>query len=116
MPNQSDAENLLKAVTELRSIGAEDGLEADPAVYGFDAPRFTFSVTLAPAEAGGTPEALGPLTIGAVVPNIDQQRFARTAARSGVFRIKQSFVETVTAVVSGIRPSEGAAPPSGAAE
>ncbi len=110
MPNQSDADNLLKAVSELRFMGAEEGLEADPAVYGFDAPRFTFSVTLAPEEAGGSPVTLGPLTIGAVVPNIDQQRFAQTATRSGVFRINQSFVEAVSAAVSGIRPSEGAAP------
>lgn len=116
MPNQSDADNLLKAVTELRAIGAEDGLEADPAVYGFDAPRFTFSVTLAPEETGGTPETLGPLTIGAVVPDIDQQRFAQTAARSGVFRIKQSFVEAVSAAVSGIRVSPGPAPTAGVAE
>ena len=32
-------------------------------------------MTLAPEETGGTPETLGPLTIGAVVPGIDQQRF-----------------------------------------
>lgn len=116
MPNQTDAENLLKAVTELRSIGAEDGQEADPSVYGFAEPRFRFSVTLTPAEAGGAPEILGPLTIGAVVPGIDQQRFAQTASRSGVFRIKQSFVEAVSAAVSGIRPSEGVAPASEAAK
>lgn len=114
MPNQTDAENLLKAVAELRAIGAEDGQAADPSVYGFDAPRFTFSVTLASEESGGTPETLGPLTIGAVVPNIDQQRFAQTAARTGVFRIKQSFVEAVAAAVSGIRPSDAASPASGA--
>jgi hypothetical protein len=110
MPNQSDADNLLKAVSELRFMGAEEGLEADPAVYGFEAPRFTFSVTLAPEETGGAPVTVGPLTIGAVVPNIDQKRFAQTATRSGVFRINQSFVEAVSAAVSGIRPSEGAAP------
>lgn len=111
MPNQTDAENLLKAVAELRAIGAEDGLATDPSVYGFDAPRFTFSVTLTSEESGGTPETLGPLTIGAVVPNIDQQRFAQTASRTGVFRINQTFVETVSAAVSGIRPSDDAAAP-----
>ena len=110
MPNQSDADNLLKAVSELRFMGAEEGLESDPAVYGFEAPRFTFTVTLAPEEAGGAPVTLGPLTIGAVVPNIDQQRFARTATRSGVFRINQSFVETVSTSVSGIRPAGGGTP------
>ena len=113
MPNQTDADNLLKAVSDLRFLGAEEGLETDPTVYGFEAPRFTFSVTLAPEEAGGAPVTLGPLTIGAVVPNIDQQRFAQTATRSGVFRISQSFVETVTASVSGIRPSAGGSPSAG---
>lgn len=109
MPNQQDAENLLKAVAELRALGAEESPEPDPAVYGFDAPRFTFSVTLAPMEVGGAPETLGPVTVGAVVPGIDQQRFAQTAARSGVFRVPQSFVESVQAVVSGIRTMTGGA-------
>lgn len=110
MPNQTDADKLLKAVSELRFMGAEEVLEPDPAVYGFEAPRFTFSVTLAPEEAGGAPETLGPLTIGAVVPNIDQQRFARTATRTGVFRVNQSFVEAVSTSVSGIRPAAGGTP------
>jgi hypothetical protein len=107
MPNQRDAENLLKAVADLRALGAEESPESDPVVYGFDAPRFTFSVTLAPVEAGGPPETLGPVTVGSVVPGIDQQRFAQTASRSGVFRVPQSFVETVQAVVSGIRTVSG---------
>lgn len=116
MPNLTDAENLLKLVSGLRALAAESENEADPTVYGFESPRFSFSVTLAPEQAVGLPETLGPVTVGAVVPGIDQQRFAKTASRSGVFRISQSFLEAVGTAVSGIRPTAGAVPAPDAAQ
>lgn len=116
MPNQTDAENLLKLVSGLRALAAESENEADLTVYGFESPRFSFSVTLAPEQAVGLPETLGPVTVGAVVPGIDQQRFAKTASRSGVFRISQSFLEAVGTAVSGIRPTAGAVPAPDAAQ
>lgn len=107
MPNQRDADTLLTAVASLRAVGTEEGLGEDPANYGFDAPRFTFTVTLAPDVAEEAPVTVGPLEIGAVVPGIDQQRFARSAQRKGVFRVKQSFIEAVEQAVSGIRAAPG---------
>ena len=109
MPNQRDAENLLTAVSRLRASGAEEENPEAAAEYGFEAPRFEFSVTLSPLEADGTAETVGPLVVGAVVPGIDQERFARSAARDGVFLIKQAFVETVQSAVAGIRRKPGAA-------
>ena len=109
MPNQRDAENLLTAVSRLRASGAEEENPEAAAEYGFEAPRFEFSVTLSPLEADGTAETVGPLVVGAVVPGIDQERFARSAARDGVFLIKQAFVEAVQSAVAGIRRKPGAA-------
>jgi hypothetical protein len=108
MPNQRDAADLMAAVAELRAVGAEDENEAALAEYGFDSPRFTFTVTLAPNEGDEDPEFLGPLIVGGVVPGLDQQRFARSASRSGVFRIRQSFIETAQSALRGIRPQPGA--------
>jgi len=105
MPNQRDAEAILQAVVTLRAVAVEEVQEEEePAGYGFDAPRFTFRATLAPVEVGGEEEQVGPLVIGVVVPGIDDQRFAKASTRSGVFRIKQSFIESLSAAVAGIRP------------
>ena len=109
MPNQRDAENLLTAVSRLRASGAEEENPEAAAEYGFETPRFEFGVTLSPLEVGSPTETFGPLVVGAVVPGMDQERFARSAARDGVFMIKQAFVETVQASVSGIRPKPGTA-------
>lgn len=109
MPNQRDAENLLTAVSRLRASGAEDEDPEAAAEYGFDTPRFTFSVTLSPLEVGDEPETFGPLVVGAVVPGVDQERFARSASRDGVFLIGQAFVETVQGSVAGIRRKPGTA-------
>lgn len=107
MPNQRDAVSLILAVAGLRAAAVEEVVEEDPTVYGFEHPRFRFSVTLAPELADGAPETLGPLEVGSVVPGIDDERFARTPSREGVFRVKQSLIETVSAAVSGIRTRSG---------
>lgn len=113
MPNQRDALSLLQAVVTLRAVAVEEVTEAEePGGFGFDAPRFTFRATLAPEVVGGAEETVGPLEIGGVVPGIDDQRFARSAARGGVFRVKQSFIETVSASVMGIRPQSSSVPAS----
>ncbi len=104
MPNQRDAERLMSAIVDLEFVGVEKIDEGAENPYGFDAPRFTFGATLSPVEADGAPEVVGPLTIGSVVPDMDQQRFARTSARDGVFRVRQTLIEAVQQVVAGIRP------------
>ncbi|MBX3180274.1 MAG: DUF4340 domain-containing protein [Candidatus Hydrogenedentes bacterium] len=107
MPNQQDAMTLLLAVAGLRAVAVEESTEADSPEYGFDAPRFTIQVTLAPEHDGGDPVVLGPLEIGAVTPGIDDERFARTASRPGVYRVKQSLIEQVGSAVAGIRTRSG---------
>jgi len=113
MPNQRDAQTILQAVVTLRAVAVEEVTEEEePGGFGFDTPRFTFSATLAPELAGGEEERVGPLEIGAVVPGIDDERFARSSARTGVFRVKQSFIETISAAVSGIRAQASGVPAS----
>jgi hypothetical protein len=107
MPNQQDASDLLNAVAELRAMGAEESEAEAETEYGLAEPRFVFRVGLAPTTDSGEVEMMGPLTVGGVVPGLDQQRFARSAGRSGVFHVRQAFVEAVQAVVAGIHRQAG---------
>lgn len=111
VPNQQDAVGLVEAVANLRATGAETTDEAAGAEYEFDTPRVTLSIFVAPPEGDAEPELAGTVTVGGIVPGLEQQRFARSSVREGVFRIPQTFVESVQVVAESIRSRPGTGGP-----
>jgi hypothetical protein len=101
LESQSDVAALLAALRDLRAVAIEPEEPADPEAYGLADPVFTVELTLTDEE--GVTREVGPLQVGAVAEDNAQQRFARTATRPEVFRVRQAFLDSVREALRGVR-------------
>lgn len=103
LANQSDVEMLLTALSPLAAESLENEKMDALGAYGLDAPVFaTEIVTQNPADPDGA-KTYGPLRIGAPASDNSQQRFATSAARTGVFRVGHAVVDAARELLRGIQ-------------
>ena len=102
LANQSDAQNLLDALTPLRAQGVESASREDLPALGLDAPLFTIRITTNdPANPDG-PQSTGLLSVGNTTPDNSQQRYAELKGRPGLFLVNQQLIDTVRDALRGI--------------
>lgn len=103
LASQSDVSALLDALTPVYAVSQESSAK-EKSAYGLDQPTFTAYVTTRKPDAPqGGERRVGPLAVGNVAPDTSQQRFASSADRAGIYRVKQDLIEAVREMLKGIR-------------
>ena len=102
LDNQTDADRLISVLSPLRATGIEADGVAEPSVYGFDQPIFTFSVVVHPEGNSEVVERHGPLEVGGITVDNEMERYARVTGREGVFRVSQDLILQVRDILLGI--------------
>lgn len=101
--NQSDVLDLLDALSPLFAAGVAVTPEEHHNT-GLDRPLFTVYVTTHDEkDPNAKPVRHGPLAIGNPVPGDEQRRYAESASRSGVYRVRRDVIETVRELLGGVR-------------
>lgn len=111
LTNQSDAHTLLDLASGLRAVRAvpENSAPTD-AEAGLDAPVLRLEVLMRSPVDPEVQAALGPLEVGALVPEDVSLRYARMAGRPGIFHVSQDLLDSFREAVMGVVPdraSEG---------
>jgi hypothetical protein len=107
LANQTDAENILKALNPLLAEAIEPP-GTEEALLGFDRPAVTVTVTLNKLDGQEQATVVGPLVVGGVAKDNSQQRYARIEGSADVYRVGQEFVQRVREAVSGLQAASGA--------
>jgi hypothetical protein len=103
LANQSDVEALLTTLSPLAAESLENEKNDTPDTYGLNTPVFSAEVTTQnPTDPDG-PKKHGPVRIGAPASDNSQQRFASSAARTGVFRVGHATVDAARELLRSIQ-------------
>ncbi len=104
LSSQNDMDLLLDALSSVYAVAQEQQAGEDLAVYGLQQPLFRVYINTRPADdPNAAPALLGPFSIGKAAPDDPQHRFASSASRPGVYRVKQELIDVVRETLKGVK-------------